>query len=208
MPNLGYSFSPTAAQADEAKRGATSPPFGSQGAIKTLSYQMPKFTGAASSAAISPLVGQESRGGFSNAVIESVLRTVLGPDHASQILAGGGGGGVTPNSIADSGRAANGPQDYAAGDRGFAAALAQLSGGGRSSTPAPSVTPGGVPETGPPPDVGGPAADAVGTREDALPPPPDIDRSGAQTPPSAPDFGGGGDTWHTMKRDRYAGNGF
>lgn len=77
MANLGYSFAPTQANADQAK---ASPPFGAQGAIKTLSYQLPKVTGAAGGG-LSPLVGSEQHGsGITSAVLQSVLRAVFGPE--------------------------------------------------------------------------------------------------------------------------------
>lgn len=86
MP-LGYSFAPTSDQAAQAKGGQVSPPFGSQGAIKTLNYSLPKVTGAAGAASISPQVTQNKYGsGITSAVLESVLRTVLGPDHAGMVL--------------------------------------------------------------------------------------------------------------------------
>lgn len=77
MPSnaLGYSFAPTFENAQmEPRRGAGNLP---QGAIQTLNYRLPRVT----SGAISPLVSdQPAKTGFSSAVIESVLRTILGPE--------------------------------------------------------------------------------------------------------------------------------
>lgn len=81
MPGtLGYSFSPTAANAEDGKRGGN-PPATSQSALQTLNFRLPTFTGATQSTrAISPLVSQNPVGSnFGDAVIQSVLKTVLGP---------------------------------------------------------------------------------------------------------------------------------
>jgi hypothetical protein len=72
---IGFAFAPTFENARmEPGRGAGSQP---QGAVQTLNYRLPRV----SPGAISPLVGDRpAQGGFSSAVIESVLRTILGPD--------------------------------------------------------------------------------------------------------------------------------
>lgn len=77
MPQpLGYSFAPTGENAEQGKQGGK-PPQTSQSALQTINYRLPKVQG---SAAISPLISQDQAGSpFSSAVIQSVLRTVLGP---------------------------------------------------------------------------------------------------------------------------------
>lgn len=207
---LGYAFSPTEAQAAEARSGQVSPPFGSQGSIRTLNYSLPKITGAAG---ISPLVSDQRQGsGISSAVLESVLRTVLGPDHANMILApspqpqgpvGGQGGGGS--------------------DSGLAALLASMtggSGGGGTAptaasrpTPPPAVHPGDDTTPRPTPDT----PSMPSTREVITPPDEFVDRTGQQTAPRTPDFGGGngGGGWQTSgsmpnaRQDKYNwGNGY
>ena len=77
--NFGYTFAPTFANAEDGKRGGT-PPQQASGALRTLNYSLPRVAGAAS---ISPLVSQPGAGGalpFSNAVLQSVLKTILGTD--------------------------------------------------------------------------------------------------------------------------------
>ena len=88
MPSnaIGYSFAPTFENAAQAKSTPGGTP---QGAIQTLNFRLPRVTGAASAHALSPLVGQERVGAnFGGAVLESVLRTVLGAEQASAILSG------------------------------------------------------------------------------------------------------------------------
>lgn len=131
MP-LGYSFAPTQAAADQTKAGGA-PAFGAQGALKTLNFSIPKVTGAAG---LSPLVGDQPSGaGISVTVLESVLRTVLGPDHAAMVMS-----------------PPQGPQDAHGGDdQGLAQLLASLGGGGgqapvpQQATPAPVIHPGQEP---------------------------------------------------------------
>lgn len=73
---IGYTFSPST-----DRRGAngerTEPVQQPQGAIQTLDYSLPKFTGNAPS----PLVSKTPVGSpFSSAVLASVFKTVLGAD--------------------------------------------------------------------------------------------------------------------------------
>lgn len=88
--SLGYSFAPTFENAQQVRGGgaAGAQP---QGAIQTLNFRLPSVTGAASSRALSPLVGDQQRGSsFGSAVLESVLRTVLGSDAVAALYSGGG----------------------------------------------------------------------------------------------------------------------
>lgn len=92
-PNFGYSFSPTQENAQLARTGqvAGAAP---QGAIKTLNFRLPAQVGRASARSISPLVGQQSAGsGFGGAVLQSVLRTVLGVEAAAALMGHSGNGG-------------------------------------------------------------------------------------------------------------------
>lgn len=126
---FGYAFAPTSDQAAQAKAGTVSPPAGGQQSLTTLNFKLPSASGDVGAAAevpgaISPLIGVQPSGGgsLSSAVLQSVLRTVLGPDHANMVLPGavGAPGTGMPTRI-DNGaiampvneRAANGPQDYA-----------------------------------------------------------------------------------------------
>lgn len=96
MPNpIGYSFAPTFENSELARgRGAT----GAQPheALQVLSYRLPRVTGGGS---ISPLVSDTMRGGPNMSVLESVFRTILGPDAAAALLSGQGAfpTGGTPN---------------------------------------------------------------------------------------------------------------
>lgn len=82
---LGYSFAPTTDNADLGKRGGQ-PPYRTQDPIRTLNFQLPQVTGANS---ISPLAGQTRAGSsIGQAVLQSVLKTVLGADAASAFLSG------------------------------------------------------------------------------------------------------------------------
>lgn len=84
-PNFGYSFEPNAENAERARMGGA-PGAQPQGAIQTLNYRLPRVTGAAG---LSPLVGQNKVGSsFGGAVLQSVLRTVLGAQQASALMGG------------------------------------------------------------------------------------------------------------------------
>jgi hypothetical protein len=76
--NVGYSFAPTFDNADMGRRGG-SPPASSQQALEVLNFNLkPKVAGAAMGG-FSPLVGQNQAGSsIGQAVLQSVLRTVLG----------------------------------------------------------------------------------------------------------------------------------
>lgn len=78
----GYSFAPTFDNAEDARRGGT-PAMTAQDPLQVLSYRLPKWTGAGGG--LSPQQSQTMAGGIGNAVLESVIRTVLGPD-ASSVL--------------------------------------------------------------------------------------------------------------------------
>jgi hypothetical protein len=81
--SIGYSFAPSFDNADMGRRGA-SPAAAPQGALKTLNFRLPRVAGAATSNAISPLVTDERRGSpLAEAVLQSVMRTVLGPEQAA-----------------------------------------------------------------------------------------------------------------------------
>lgn len=79
MPQpIGYNFAPTFENAETGRRGQ--PADQAQRAIQTLSFQLPKFAGAGRTG-VSPLQGQPFAGSpISQAVLQSVLRTILGPD--------------------------------------------------------------------------------------------------------------------------------
>lgn len=89
MPqNLGYAFAPTFSNADLGKQGG-SPPATPQGALQTLSFNLgPRVAGAPGG--LSPLQGTNQAGSsISQAVLASVLRTVLGADAVSGSFGGG-----------------------------------------------------------------------------------------------------------------------
>lgn len=90
MPNLGYAFAPSFENAEMGRQGG-SPPTAPQGALQTINYQLPaRFAGAPGG--LSPLQGQDMAGqGRTSAVIQSILRTVLGPGAG---LMGGGDQGA------------------------------------------------------------------------------------------------------------------
>lgn len=83
---MGASFAPTSDNAQMAgKTAGTAPSFSRP--IQTLNFRLPKVTNAPS-----PLLSQERAGsGIGGAVLQSVLKTVLGVDAASQLPMGGGG---------------------------------------------------------------------------------------------------------------------
>lgn len=163
--SLGYSFAPTPENAEQGKTGGT-PPQTSQSALQTLNYRLPSFQGATRSArAISPLVSDTQAGSnFGDAVIQSVLRTVLGPGGLDGFMGSGGANDeVGPGS----------DRFYAPGSRSPVASqprdpgsdvLQRASGlGDVSRPPNPSIRPGGgdigrVDETVP--DFGKPASTA------------------------------------------------
>src|SRR5882672_5563765 len=98
--SLGYLFSPTTDQASQAAAGTVSPPQFGQQSLQTLSFRLPRITGAATADAMvgggapsggvpggfSPLLGDRpsAQGStFSSAVLQSVLRTILGSGDTS-----------------------------------------------------------------------------------------------------------------------------
>lgn len=90
-PDFGELFAPTSDNAQQIRGSAASA--APQGTIQTLNFRLPQVTGAAS---MSPQYRQEQAGSsFGGAVLQSVLRTVLGSDQASGYtdLSPGGGGG-------------------------------------------------------------------------------------------------------------------
>lgn len=186
--SLGYAFSPTTEQAAQAKHGQASPPFGSQGAIQTLNYSLPKVTGVAGASALSPMLGDTQLGsGITSAVLQSVLRTVLGPDHASLITQG---------------RADNGPQD-------FSAILGQLGGGGDSAAqagPSPSVRIHPAGELAQDAPAGTPDTLAFPSGSPSFGPGPSPSLTVNATPTvdtAAPSFGGSLDSYSaSMRRER------
>jgi len=89
MNDIGVNFAPTFAGAEQARQqGAQAQP---QGALRTLSFRLPQVTGSASKNSLSPLVTNAPAGGFGGAVLQSVLRTILGSDALSAF-----GGGQQP----------------------------------------------------------------------------------------------------------------
>src|SRR5438132_9063804 len=86
--HLGARFAPTFDNADLAKRGGAPGQF-PQGAIQILNYRLPTVAGAAGiPGSLSPLIGDHPSGGFGNAVLQSVLHTILGPDAGAGLLGG------------------------------------------------------------------------------------------------------------------------
>lgn len=117
---LGYSFAPTFQNAEMGARGGA-PPAQAQQALQTLSFRLkPRVAGAPGS--LSPLQGQDRAGSsIGQAVLESVLRTVLG---AGAVLPGQAMGlSSDPNGV-------HGPLRQVSRDPGI--------GGG---APMPTVTP-------------------------------------------------------------------
>lgn len=147
--NLGYSFAPTTANAEDGRRGG-SPPVQAQGALRTINYSLPRVAGAAS---FSPLVGSGSGGSpFSSAVLESVFRTVFGSD-AIGAMSGQSSGG--PDTSAPSNANTYGgwqgeeralPPSQPATASPFTpvtdAGVRGVNGLPRSPTPAPVIRPG------------------------------------------------------------------
>lgn len=85
---LGASFAPTFDNADLAKRGQVGGQF-PQGSLQVLNYRLPSVAGAAGiPGSISPLLGDQRRGGFGSAVLQSVLHTILGPDAGAGLMGG------------------------------------------------------------------------------------------------------------------------
>ena len=83
---IGYSFAPTFQNAELAQQGAT-PGTAAQQALQTLTFKLkPKMAGAPG---LSPLQGSERVGSsIGEAVLASVLRTVLGIDAAALLQSG------------------------------------------------------------------------------------------------------------------------
>ena len=100
--SLGYSFAPTFENAETAKRGGSPAEF-PQGSIQVLNFRLPRVAGAPGPNALSPLVGDRPSGGFGNAVLQSVLQTVLGPEAAAAVTSAlpTAGGRDTGASILD-----------------------------------------------------------------------------------------------------------
>jgi hypothetical protein len=168
----GYVFSPTNANADRARRGEVTPTTG-QGPIQTLSYSLPKFKGAGG---LSPLQGDKPSGAspFASAVLQSVLRTVLGSE--AEAFFGGSMDGGSPESSS--------PQ---AADAGFSSVLQAL-----------TASPGGGAPKAP---VIKPGIDYSAPIYDPYVPPTPIDS--APGPGPAPMFGGGGFTDRTEYQTAY-----
>jgi hypothetical protein len=134
---LGVSFSPTFDNAEQARRGQAGA--GPAGAIQTLNFRLPKFTGGGG---LSPLQTDTPRSTFGGAVLQSVLRTILGVEDAAQYggmdYAGVGGDGR--DSGAAMLAALTGFGGAGGGGRTEGAPAFGLLGGGGDSRP--SVRPG------------------------------------------------------------------
>lgn len=103
-PNFGYSFSPTNENAMQSRGDRGQPASGGQGGagtIQTLNFKMPSIAGSPHNP--SPLSTDTQVGSsFGGAVLQSVLRTVLGADQAASVMNAapqGGGGGDQGQSI-------------------------------------------------------------------------------------------------------------
>lgn len=101
---LGFSFAPTFDNAEQARGQMTNA--APQGSIQTLNFALPKVNNAPS-----PLVSDSRRSAtFGGAVLESVLKTVLGPEAAAQF----GGFAASPEPSMDAAPAGFAPQDIGA----------------------------------------------------------------------------------------------
>lgn len=158
MPQpIGYAFAPTAENAQERSRGGLDQ---SQRALQTLSFSLPSFAGAGRRKGLSPLQGQSYAGSpISQAVLQSVLRTVLGVDAAASF--GGDGGSSDPAGV-------YGPS----GGEVSPSFLQSLTGG---RTPTPVIHPGGDERIKL--DEGGSSTPGMGYD------PPTFDRTGASGEP-------------------------
>ncbi len=125
----GWTFAPTFENAELARRGG-SPVGTNQDAIQVLNFQLPKEVGAASANAISPLVGSERRGvNLGSAVLDSVLKTILGADAASALLSG------SPAAAAPGRPGRDRGSDFLSGLGGDDHTTSRPQGGGGSSSP-------------------------------------------------------------------------
>jgi hypothetical protein len=124
---FGATFAPTTENAQSRSGGGGGT---YEAPVQVLNFRLPQVTGAATANAISPLVGEARRPTFGSAVLESVFRTILGPEQASEFL----GASPASASMFDQG---------AGSDNGFAVlqALSQgQSGGAPSGGQAPSAS--------------------------------------------------------------------
>lgn len=90
---LGYSFAPTFDNAEAARRTSSAP----QTPLQVLSYRLERSPAVLGG--FSPLATDQRSGVSNAALIQSVLRTVLGPEAAQmflQALEEGGGSGQPP----------------------------------------------------------------------------------------------------------------
>ncbi|MEQ1726740.1 MAG: hypothetical protein ABL982_00050 [Vicinamibacterales bacterium] len=84
---FGASFAPTTDNADRARRGEV-PGAPSSEPLQVLNFKLkPQVAGAPGG--VSPLQTQATSGGFSSAVVQSVLRTVFGAENAGRFSAPG-----------------------------------------------------------------------------------------------------------------------
>lgn len=178
IPNFGYVFSPTFANADEGRRGG-SPPVAPQGPIRTINYSLPRVAGAAS---FSPLVGSGDGGTpFSSAVLESVFKTIFGSDAMGAISGVGSLSGDTRHTVDFDTNTYRGWQDnerrglpfQPVSDSG-ADVLGAVPNGGRSPAPPPVIRPArennDTPDQGAASDVGAVQAPSMPTFTDARSP--------------------------------------
>jgi hypothetical protein len=114
MPRpIGDVFAPTFENSELARGrgGAGQQP---QEALQVLSYRLPRVRGSGS---LSPLQGQDRAGGPNMSVLESVFKTILGPEAAAAFLSGGMGAGMpgsrTPDPVVRPGVGA--PQGFPTG---------------------------------------------------------------------------------------------
>jgi hypothetical protein len=131
MPQpIGYNFAPTG---DNAEQGRGQRADQAQRAIQTLSFQLPKFAGA--SRKLSPLQGQQMAGSpISQAVLQSVLRTIFGAD-------------ATMGSFADPHASSDPAGVYGPAPREFSPGMLPP-GGGRTPDPTIHIGDGGRDNSG------------------------------------------------------------
>jgi hypothetical protein len=147
--NFGYSFAPTFDNQDTLRRGGRPGTLQQgQSPLQVLHYELPR-AGGNRLGSFSPLAGQGLRGtGIGSAVLQSVLRTVLGPEAAAGLTGGGGGGGMTGGMTGGGGMADTstipGLNLGGGGELDLGALAGLLGGGGAGAAPAPTISAGDV----------------------------------------------------------------
>jgi len=188
---IGYSFSPTTDNAEQARRGG-SPPYRQQEPLRTLHFELPRVEGTPPAGSLSPLQGSTRAGSsIGQAVLQSVLKTVLGADAASAFLSGSPAAAeasAPPRMGMPGAPVSAAPRVTGGVTGGITRAPEELNIPPFGGTPAPrppTVTPAGGDV---PPDGTTPIRYLGPGESDSTPTAPD-------SSPSAPDFGRGPDTF-------------